>query len=330
MKLIGFLFGLFVICAAIFSAVFVPAAWFSEPTSGAPNLSIDITASSTAATVADQLVEKGVLTTTMGYRLYAMIDASANKPRAGSYTVQPGMSYRVIAKKIAAGPQRDEVSVKVIEGWSLMDEANMLKDMGVTLQKPLASDYESDYPFLADLPKGVTLEGYLFPDTYRVWKDQLPEGLVKKQLDAFASRADRIETEAKKQGRTVEEVVTLASIVQKEVADKSEMKTVAGIFWNRLKIGMPLQSDATVNYITHAGNTRPSAKELKSESPYNTYLNKGLPPGPISNPGADALEAALFPEKSSYLYFLTDANGKLYLAKTLDEHIRNRNKAFGE
>jgi UPF0755 protein len=330
MKTIGFLIGVLLIAAAIVMALFVPAAWFSEPKSGAPNLTISIAASSTAATVADQLVEKGILTTTMGYRLYAMIDAAANKPRAGSYTVQPGMSYRVIAKKIASGPQRDEVSVKVIEGWSLMDEANMLKDMGVTLEKPLVSDYESDYPFLAGLPKGVTLEGYLFPDTYRVWKDQLPEGLIKKQLDEFTKKTDDFGTELKKQGRSMNDVVTLASIVQKEVADKSEMKTVAGIFWNRLKIGMPLQSDATVNYITHAGNTRPTAKELKSESPYNTYLNKGLPPGPISNPGADALEAALFPEKSSYLYFLTDANGKLYLAKTLDEHIRNRNKAFGE
>jgi UPF0755 protein len=162
-----------------------------------------------------------------------------------------------------------------------------------------------------------------------VWKDQLPQGLIKKQLDAFATRAFRLIEGAEKQGRTLNEVVTLASIVEKEVANPEDRKIVAGIFWNRLQSGMPLQSDATVNYVTHAGRTRPTIIDLAVESAYNTYAHRGLPPGPICNPGADALEAALNPAKTPYRYFLTDANGKTYFARTLEEHILNRKMAFG-
>lgn len=329
MKAFGFLIGAILIASAIAAAFFIPAAWFSQPSASAPSLSFVVAPTSTVAMVARGLTEKGILTTTMGYEVFGLIDASARHPKAGTYTVQPGMSYRTLARLFFTGMQRDEVTVQVIEGWSIADEASALNALGVTMEKPVAADWAEEYSFLSGLPKGTTLEGYLFPDTYRVWKDQLPEGLIKKQLDEFGKKTAGFAEEAKKQGKSLAEIVTMASIVQKEVANKDEMKMVAGIFWNRVRIGMPLQSDATVNFVTHAGNTRPTAKELQTDSPYNTYQNKGLPPGPISNPGADALEAALHPTSSSYFYFLTDANGKIYFAKTLDEHIRNRRTAFG-
>ena len=122
----------------------------------------------------------------------------------------------------------------------------------------------------------------------------------------------------------------LASIVEKEVAQPKDRPIVAGIFWNRLRDGMPLQSDATITYITKSGRTRSTLVDLASDSPFNTYRNTGLPPGPISNPGEDALDAALHPAVTPYRYFLTDAKGKIYFAQTLDEHILNRRRAFGE
>lgn len=329
MRNISFSFGVVLIALGIVALFFVPAAWFSTPKSDAPKVVVEIPAHTDAAGVAMILVDKGVLTTNYGYEVYARIDSSANKPKAGTYTIQPGMNYRKLARTFFFGPEREEVEVKIIEGWTLADEEKVVKDLGASWKTPLASDWKADYSFLASIPKDATLEGYLFPDTYRVWKDQLPESLIKKQLDAFATRASKISDEAKKQGRTLHEVVTLASIVEKEVATPEDRTIVAGVFWNRLQIGMPLQSDATVNYVTHAGRTRPTAKDLAVESAYNTYKNKGLPPGPISNPGADALDAALFPQRTEFKYFLTDKDGKTYFARTLDEHIANRRKAFG-
>lgn len=325
-----FAFGLACIAAGLFLAWFVPSAWFSVPVTGAPKLALTVPPQVGISDVARLLQEKGIVASALGYRVYGFIDASATKPKAGRYVVQNGMSYRKLARMFFFGPERDEVEVKIIEGWTLGEEGEAVRALGAPWPDPLAKDWVSDYPFLSDVPTEATLEGYLFPNTYRVWKDQLPHGLIQKQLDAFASRVATIQQEAKKQGRTIHEVVTLASIVEKEVANPEDRKIVAGIFLRRLQEGMPLQSDATVNYITHAGRARPTYADLEAESAYNTYRNRGLPPGPISNPGADALDAVLFPTRTEYRYFLTDANGKSYYARTFEEHIRNRRRAFGE
>ena len=249
------------------------------------------------------------------------------------------MNYRTIAHMLAAGPARAEVQLQVIEGWDLRDIADMLQQNDVTSTAFLVSagdlktgtafdpTWRDAYPFLAALPANATLEGYLFPDTYRVWKDQLPESLIRKQLDAFGARAPGLALEAKAQGRTLEDVVILASIIEKEVQTPEDRRMVAGIYLNRLKDGMALQSDATINYVTHAGRANANASDLSLDSLYNTYKYKGLPPGPICNPGADALDAALHPTPSDYRYFLTGKNGKVYYAKTLQEQDANKVKA---
>jgi UPF0755 protein len=250
------------------------------------------------------------------------------------------MSYKALARLIALGQKRDEVSITIPEGKTLFQEAELLEKEGAlpadffrlsgdTLRAqsfdPL---WKEEFVFLKELPAGTSLEGFLFPDTYRAWADQLPEGLMRKQLQEFEKRVPKIEKERGK--RSFMEILTLASLVEKEVANPDDRKTVAGIFMRRLKEGMLLQSDATVNYVTRSGRTRSTADDLKVDSPYNTYLYKGLPPGPVSNPGDDAIDAALHPAETPYRYFLTDEQGKTYYARTLDEHIQNRYKAFGE
>ncbi len=311
---------------------FVPRAWLNRPQPDAAKVRITIASGADAPSVADLLERNGLIDSATGYLFYAAIDSSANRPKPGTYAFRPGTNYRSLARTLVIGPEREEVVITLIEGWNLVDDARALETHGVDpnafLDAARVNSWKRNAPFLEPLKNGTSLEGYLFPDTYRVWKDQLPEGLIAKQLAAFGTRATSIADDAKMQGRTLHDVVILASIVEKEVANPHDRKIVAGIFWNRLRIGMALQSDATVNYVTNAGRTRPTLDDLAIVSPYNTYKNRGLPPGPISNPGADALDAALHPAETEYQYFLTDADGKTYFAKTFEEHQRNRQRAF--
>jgi UPF0755 protein len=341
MKRTGFIAGLLCLALAGFLLLFVPAAWFSSPAVSAPTVQLSVSTTDSPSDVAAKLKDDGVVVSTVGYRLYSLIDSSARRPKPGAYSLQPGMNYHTIAHLLALGPAREEVQLQVIEGWDIRDIVNVLQEHTVTstefltsvgdLKNNIAFDptWRQEYPFLASLPPHATLEGYLFPDTYRVWKDQLPESLIKKQLDAFAERAPDLATQASAQGRSLFDVVTLASIIEKEVQAPEDRRIVAGIFMNRLKAGMALQSDATINYVTNSGRARSTSEDLAIDSLYNTYKYRGLPPGPICNPGADALDAALHPTKTEYQYFLTGKDGKVYYAKTLQEQDANKVKAFG-
>ncbi|MFZ2803688.1 MAG: endolytic transglycosylase MltG [Patescibacteria group bacterium] len=339
MKRLLLFVSIFILAIAIFLVFFVPAAWFSTPSASAPSVSLEVSSGDDAGTIATKLVSDGIVVSPIGYEIYASFNALANRPKLGTYTLQPGMNYRTIANMLAKGPAREEVQLQVIEGWNLSDIADMLAKGGTSSTAfyasagvppngtPFDPAWRTEFPFLAVLPKDATLEGYLFPDTYRVWKDQLPESLIEKQLQDFATRAPDLASQAEAQERTLQDVVTLASIIEKEVAAPADRRIVAGIFLNRLKDGMPLQSDATINYVTNSGRASANAADLSIDSPYNTYKYKGLPPGPICNPSADALDAALHPTQTDYQYFLTGKDGKVYYAKTLDEQDQNKIKA---
>ncbi len=342
MKKLGAILGVLILAAAIFLAFFVPAAWFSQPAADAPSVTISISETDSSSSISSRLKEKGITTTTFGYSIYALIDSATHHPKRGDYKLKPGMSYRTIARLLTTGPAREEVEITLAPGRSLTQDLETLAPFGVQSQAFISSvgdtltqqkfdpAWHTEFSFLAVIPAGQSLEGYLFPDTYRVWKDQLPQSLIRKQLEEFSKHVDGIQAAAKAQNLSAHEVVTLASIIEKEVAATTDRKVVAGIFLRRLSERMPLQSDATVNYFTHAGRTRPTLKDLEIESAYNTYQHKGLPPGPISNPSTSALDAVANPTASEYRYFLTDESGKTYYAKTFEEHIRNRKRAFGE
>jgi len=340
MKKSSLISGIVLLALAAFVVAFAPAAWSSTPKADAPRVTISVAENDTASNVAMKLRSNGIVVTTIGYNIYSVLDAAARRPKLGDYQLQPGMSYKTIARLLATGPAREEIQLQVIEGWTLRDVATMLSQGGTTSTEPFYrsvgnvssstgfdSEWRTDYPFLASLPTDATLEGYLFPDTYRVWKDQLPESLIKKQLDAFAVHAPDWQAAAKAQNVPLKDVVTLASIIEKEVQTPEDRRIVAGIFINRLNDDMALQSDATLNYITNSGRANSTAADLAIDSPYNTYKYRGLPPGPICNPSADAIEAALHPTQTNYRYFLTDKEGKVYYAKTLEEHNQNKVKA---
>lgn len=231
-----------------------------------------------------------------------------------------------------------QTKITLIEGWDNLDIANYLEKNKITTKAEFLAAQKnfdiSDYSILKDKPKSIDLEGFIFPDTYFI-PQTAPSGtnisniILSRTLDNFEAKiTPEILAGAKAHGLNLTELITLASIIERESRrDETEKRTIAGIFYNRLKIGMALQSDATVNYITHKGNPTPSLEELAVDSPYNTYKYAGLPPGPISNPGLDSIKAAANPIDSNYFYFLhADGTGKAIYAETHDEHVANKQK----
>ena len=186
----------------------------------------------------------------------------------------------------------------------------------------------SSFPLLATLPKGASLEGYLFPDTYYFAKEATPEGIIKKILNNTEARlTDDLRTAIKDQKKSQFEIMTMASIVEAEVRVARERPIVSGIFWKRLAEGIRLQSDATLDYILGTEAVKHSLEETRIDSPYNTYAKDGLPPGPIGNPGLSSIKAAIFPEQTEYFYFLNDAQtGETVFSKTFEEHVANKAK----
>lgn len=256
------------------------------------------------------------------------------KLQAGTYEVSSSLTPRELAVLLTEGEAASkEIVITFPEGWAVSKMAerltanNLPGEEFLEIAQSPPSDLLSAYPFLSDLPEGASLEGYLFPDTYHFFRDVTAREIVEKMLDDFEARTSALYEEVKKRGENFHETVTLASIIESEVRSSADRRVVSGIFQSRLRIDMPLQSDATLSYILSSGKTKHSAEELETDSPYNTYKYPGLPPGPVSNPSLDALEAAVYPEDSNYLYFLSDPNtGETYFSVTFDEHKANKVK----
>lgn len=239
--------------------------------------------------------------------------------------------------------------ITIIEGWGAKDIGEMLGKKGILQPAEFMSAQKnfdsSGYPALASKPAKADLEGFLFPDTYRIAAgpnlatSTIAQGILKKLLDNFSLKfTEQMREDAAAKGRSIYEIVTLASIIEKETgrnvtsaagreALDEERKIIAGIFYNRLEIGMALESDATVNYITGKNDPAVLNSDTEIDSPYNTYKYRGLPPGPICNPSLSSLLAAIYPKDNNYVYFLhAQPNGQVYYAKTYEEHLANKQK----
>ncbi|MBI4215419.1 MAG: endolytic transglycosylase MltG [Parcubacteria group bacterium] len=256
------------------------------------------------------------------------------KLQAGKHTVHTQMNIvelaRELMKPATLGLERE---IRILEGWNFdeigwyLEKAGVLDhDSFVQLAKRPSQSILKRYPDLfADFENGSTLEGYLFPDTYRIFTNASAEGIILKMLDNLASKLKpELLAAIRQKGASLHEILTLASIVEKEVKTAQDRRLVADIFYKRLRKGMPLQADSTINYFTQKGADRASYDDIAVDNPYNTYKYIGLPPGPISNPGLDAIKAAIFPEKNPYYFFLTSRDGTVYYAKTFEEHKNNR------
>ncbi|MEI6529437.1 MAG: endolytic transglycosylase MltG [Candidatus Falkowbacteria bacterium] len=247
---------------------------------------------------------------------------------------------------------KPEYTIKILEGWASRDISQYFEQSGrmhaddflkvagfpqmdYRRNKSLTApqDFSTQYSFLADKPKYYGLEGYLFPDTYRVYASSTVTDIIEKMLDNFNEKlTPKMRADIKVSGKTIYEIITLASIIEKEAPinyqtnNNRDARIIAGVFYNRLEIGQGLQSDATLSYVYGDNKPAHSGEELNNSSPYNTYKYRGLPPGPICNPGILAIEAAIYPIKTDYNYFLTTNNGEVIYARTYEEHLQNKYK----
>ncbi|OHA62873.1 MAG: hypothetical protein A3E07_00690 [Candidatus Wildermuthbacteria bacterium RIFCSPHIGHO2_12_FULL_45_9] len=293
--------------------------------------------------IARELEKEGLIRSALFFQLHVLMKDFASKLQAGTYKVSPSLSPARIAQKFVSG-QIIQTKMRILEGWSIERIGNYAQEENLLNReeffqaagfspkqkgKALASAIElaSDYDFLADKPSNMGLEGYLFPDTYQIQEDENAEKLVRRMLENFDRQLTSQMRQDIQAGRhTIYDVVTMASIIEKEVRTPEDKKIVSGIFWKRLAEGMPLQADATITYVTGKRSTNISLEELKIASPYNTYQYPGLPLGPISNPGIESLKAAIYPTESSYWFYLSKPDGETVFSKTYQEHLAAKQK----
>lgn len=296
---------------------------------------IEISSGKGFSEIADLLKERGMIRSKKTFLAFGVLSGSAHKLKPGSYFLSSGSSTPAILRSIERGPVTD-VSVTFPEGVTLKDIDAILASAGVLPPGAIINFTASgitQYEFLED---AKDLEGFLFPDTYRFFASSGTEQVLAKFLDNFEKKAWPFlegcwEANVKCQMLDAKQILTVASLLEKEVPEFEDRRIIAGILYKRLQAGVGLNVDATIAYakcgrsFVTCGDPKVYRRDLEFQSPYNTYLHRGLPPGPIGNPGADAIKAALDPVQSDYWYYLSDPKTKTTIfSKTLDEHNDKR------
>lgn len=303
--------------------------WFPRGGSVDP-VEIVVEEGATLSSVMPQLKEK-LHVRPFWMRVYARLSHTGDL-HPGTFTIEEDASYAQILNALETVTETAAVTLTIPEGFSLAQIGARVQEKfpSITAEQwavmtGINSPLEThEFVVAAKKPDNVDLEGYVFPDTYQFFADATAEDIVTTMLDEMQSNYEAAAATAPSLTRTAHEYLTLASIVEKEVRQPETRNMVAGIFANRLAIGMPLQSDATINYIIGGDDPSPTLADLEVASAYNTYQNPGLPPGPIASPGLTALQAALNPARTDYYYFLTTDTGEIYYAETHDQHVDNK------
>ncbi len=285
--------------------------------------------------ISQNLHEDGLIKNKFVFETWLWLKKMETKVSAGTYNIESGTSIRQLANLFLLDNNKKvetQESFTILEGWNRTEIAAALNKKGISGDDFLqltknVKDWKEHYDFLADAPNNASLEGFVFPNTHYINKNTIAPDIIEKTLVDFDKKLSaELRDEIKKQGKTIFEVVTLASIIEKEVPVYADKKMIADIFLKRLDADIGLQSDATINFITGKGLTQPSYNDLEVESPYNTYKYKGLTPGPISNPGIKSIEAVVYPTSNAYYYFLTTHEGEVIYGVDYDQHLANKRK----
>lgn len=296
-----------------------------------------------AMSVGERLFAEGLVPNTWYFLWSAWRMGLQGRLHAGEYVIPGRLSApEVVSVFLSTTGKPEEVTLTFPEGWTAEKIADRLSanhfdgDRFLKLVREPDSELRNAYSFLAGLPEGASLEGFLFPDTYTFRLTAVPEDILQLFLRNFGTKFDSsFQDKARAEGKTVFDIVTMASILEREVGTVSqsaadierERSMVSDIFWRRLLDGHRLESDATLAYALGTNKIQHSAADTANPSPYNTYVHVGLPPGPISNPGRISLRAALYPIPNEYYYFLNNPKtGETVFSKTFDEHVANKNK----
>ncbi len=299
--------------------------------------------------IASRLENEQLIKSKIFFLLYFALRGESLNLQAGRYFLSSAMNIPRIIKILSKGEvARNKITIP--EGWNLKDIGQYLQNNNICQEKEFfnivgfpAEDpkshqnlrslqyFSSEFSFLQSKPKGISLEGYIFPDTYYFQQEissssnQEVQKLVQKALTNFGEKLTPELREAiKRQGKTIFQIITMASLLEREVKTYPEKQIVAGILWKRLKNNWFLQVDSTLTYLTGRGSSKLTKSDLNIDSPYNTYKYRGLPQGPICNPGLESIEAAIYYKKTPYWYYFTNPEGKTVFSKTLKEHNLQR------
>ncbi len=331
---------LFLILGVLF---FVYQGIYLPKDSQGEEVSILIERGETVSSVAKKLREEGVIKSDIFFIIYGTFSEEGKNIKPGQHIVSSAMNVPEIFRKIIVF---DANRVTVVEGWNLRDIAQFLEEAGYGEKdeffrlagKPPFYDGESlleeapremalDDDFFDKPEDVVTLEGYLFPDTYFISVGTSMEEIVSTFLNNFKKKLSGEALDMVRDSEhSLHEIITIASLIEKEVFLPEDKRIVSGIIQKRMDIGMRLQMDATITYLTGRRSVRIPITETRIDSPYNTYVYEGLPKGPICNPGIDSIMAALSPKETGYLYYLSKPTGETVFSKTHEEHVRAKNR----
>jgi UPF0755 protein len=294
------------------------------PAGGSRTVFVNIPKGASACAIADLLARHGAIRSAFGFKILAFITGESRKLKPGGYRLNTSMSPAKILSKIANG----EVYAKWVtfpEGFTIRQIGERLEACGLgkaarfsQLAHRHASAFQTSFP----LPSN-SLEGYLFPDTYLIPIGASEESVIRAMLTAFENKVVKpMADEIAASGMSLHQIITLASLIEREAKIPADRPLISAVLRNRLRSNMPLQCDATVLYALGEHKSRVLYKYLKINSPYNTYLYPGLPPGPIANPGLASIKAALYPANVDYMYYVARPDGSHIFSRTFEEHQR--------
>ncbi|WP_240546211.1 endolytic transglycosylase MltG [Paenibacillus artemisiicola] len=311
-----------------------------RPTGAGDAVQVELKKGSSPFQFAEALEENGIIRNAFLFKYYLRYKDEGPRFQAGMYELKPGMDKQAIIAKLNAGETVKAPTVRftIPEGFTVQQIADTLAKDGIVDKSAFLALADKDQAWpdtdaSKNIPKNAKLrhrlEGYLFPETYELPKDSKPDAIIDRMLQELDRKLDGLpenwEDQLAANDVDFNGMLTVASLVEREVVVDEERPIVAGIIFNRLKKGMPLQIDATVQYLLDKQKERLMQSDLQVESPYNTYKVKGLPPGPIASPSLKSIEAALFPKKTDYYYYVTKKDGshEHLFAETLKQHNEN-------
>lgn len=324
-----FIIGLVIVTLAVLFYFLLPAAL-----PGQVPVEVRVTTGSSTRAIARQLAAQGVVRSAEHFLLWVRLLSADGRLQAGDYLLSPGMTPPAIVAVIRDGRVAGK-GVTIPEGYTVAQIADLLERLKLAeREKFLAAAADpalvlgEDSPFEIPNP---SLEGYLFPDTYRIAPGTPEVDILRLMVRRTAEKLLPLVTEiGLPEGLSLHGLLTLASIVEKEARIPEERPLIAGVFWRRLKMDMPLQADPSVKYVLSPAPVYLSHEDIQIDSPYNTYRYRGLPPGPIANPGLDAVKAVLEPKITDYLYFVAKGDGTHIFSATYEEHLAAKHQVQRE
>lgn len=320
------------IAAAVLAAVCVTFAVLSmdyristiDEVQGNDKVVVRITPGMASGEIGDLLAEKGVIDSTWKFKLAVKLNGAGDKFQAGTFSLQENMTVGDALGVLINGRATSQW-VTIPEGYDVRQIAKLLAKHGLVEEKEFlaaAKDF-APYDYIVKSPEAdYAIEGFLFPDTYEFATDASCQDIMRRMTDEFDHKlTPELRQQASQRNLSVYELVTLASLVEKEARFPEDRPIIAQVFFKRLNINMPLQTDTTIQYLLDGPKENLSIADTQIDSPYNTYQHYGLPPGPIASPGMASIEAVLNPAVTDYLYFVADTQGHNHYGYTYDEHL---------